>query len=213
MAQQDPYEDIIGGLPEDILEGLLDAAEDVTPFSETEQGRREAWIDEGFTGTFDQLVEWARQALMNGFVRLAPEYEEDPLSPRHRRVRRLELVSGGFSTAELAMSRLRAGMLGFYWESSHRGGLDVYLVPEQAVVSDHAVDWVLPASDLVLSSIHTRQLVVLGPDGPLLGPIAVQGVEVLRAGDRDAYEDTMTIRVAIDPADSADTEEAPDVPQ
>ncbi len=193
----------------DPLEALLGLPVDDTPFSETEQGRREAWIDEGFTGTFDQLVEWMDHALMNGHVRLAEGYEEDPLGPR-RRVRRLELVSGGFSTAELAMSRLRAGMLGFYWESSHRGGLDVYLVPEQAASSDHVIDWVLPASDLVLSSIHTRQLIVLGPKGPLLGPIAVRGVEVLRTGDRDAYEDAMTVRVAMD---SADTQESPDVPQ
>lgn len=218
MAQQDPYEDIIGDLPEDLFAGLFDTAEDITPFSKTEQGRREAWIDEGFTGTFDELIKWMDHALMNGHVRLAENYEANPLDPR-RRVRRLELVSGGFSTAELAMARLRAGTLGFYWESSHRGGLDVYLVPEQAASSDRTLDWVLPASNLVLSSTCTRQLIVLGPNGPLLGPIAVRGLEVLCTGDPDVYEDTMTVRVAIDPADSADddnnnnTKEAPDVPQ
>lgn len=195
MAQQDPFT------------RLFDTTEDETPFSETEQGRREAWIDEGFTGTFEQLIEWADHALMNGCIKLAEDYEEDPLNPR-RRVRRLELVSGGFSTAELAMARLRAGMLGFYWESSHRGGLDVYLVPEQAASSDHAIDWVLPASELVFSAIHARKVVVLDPGAMFTETVfeTPMGAEVLYTEDPDTGEAVLTVRGGRAPSSEGDQE-------
>lgn len=176
---------------DDAIKQILTASDplDQIPFAQTPQGLREQWINEGFTGTFAELIEWMDHALMNGAVRLAQEPEPDPLSNK-RLVRRLELVSGGFSTAELAMSRLREGMLGFYWESSHRGGLDVYLVPENVVTRDAAVDWVLPASTLVFSAMQARTLRIetLEDSGdPDSEPqsIAVFGAEVAYEEDPD----------------------------
>lgn len=186
----------------DPLEALLGLPVDDTPFSETEQGRREAWIDEGFTGSFADLVEWMGRALMNGSVELASTPVPDPLTGR-RHVRRLNLVSGGYSTAELAMERLRSGLLGFYWESSHRGGLDVYLVPEDLVASDEERGWVLAASDLVLSASRARRVVLADPGAMFAETVheAPAGAEVLYREDPDTGEGVLTVRVAAAPDD------------
>lgn len=186
----------------DPLEALLGLPVDDVPFSETEQGRREAWIDEGFTGSFADLVEWMGRALMNGSVELASAPVPDPLIGK-RQVRRLDLVSRGFSTAELAMERLRSGLLGFYWESSHRGGLDVYLVPEDLVASDEEHEWVLAASDLVLSASRARRVVLADPGAMFAETVheAPAGAEVLYHEDPDTGEGVLTVRVAAAPDD------------
>lgn len=80
----------------------------------------------GYTGTLQGFLEWLGQHLTYGRLRLGDPQPDEFDRP----VRRLELVTGGYSDDEELLERVRSGLLGIaYWQSSHRGGLDVYLIP------------------------------------------------------------------------------------
>lgn len=80
----------------------------------------------GYTGTLQGFLEWLGQHLTYGRLRLGDPQPDEFDRP----VRRLELVTGGYSDDEELLERVRSGLLGTaYWQSSHRGGLDVYLIP------------------------------------------------------------------------------------
>lgn len=51
-------------------------------------------------------------------------------------IQRVSFITGGWSGCETAVGVIENSMLGLYWQSSHRGGLHVYEIPD--------ADWVSP---------------------------------------------------------------------
>ena len=141
-----------GHRPDDDLEALtaLTAADQV-PFEETDQGQRELDAKPGFTGMLHDYLDWIEEMLMFGSLTLS---EPQPHEWRKGLFRELRLVTAGFSADERLIGRVERSLLGLrYWESSHRGGLFVFRIPQQALDSDHVHEWMEPETD-VFETIH-----------------------------------------------------------
>ncbi|MDP9904595.1 hypothetical protein [Arthrobacter bambusae] len=111
-------------------------------FEDTEQGKCELEAKPGFTGTLQGYLEWLDGMLMYGGLTLS---EPQPHEWRKGLFRELRLVTGGFSTDEKLIGRAERGLLGLmYWESSHRGGLFVFLIPQDALDSEVVHEWMKP---------------------------------------------------------------------
>lgn len=129
----------------DDLRALLEKQQQAepVPFEETEQGRRELQAEPGFSGTLQEYLDWLDEMLMYGGLTLS-EPRPHPWR-KSQLVRELKLVTGGFSTDEKLIGRAERGLLGLmYWESSHRGGLFVYLIPQEALDSELVREWMKP---------------------------------------------------------------------
>ncbi|BAS11809.1 hypothetical protein AHiyo8_01120 [Arthrobacter sp. Hiyo8] len=120
---------------------------ELPPFEETEQGRREKEAQPGFTGTLQGYLDWLDEMLMYGGLTLS----EPRLHPwrKNQLVHELKLVTGGFSTDEKLIGRVERDLLGLmYWESSHRGGLFVFQIPQDALDSGQVREWMKPETNV-----------------------------------------------------------------
>lgn len=116
------------------------------PFEDTEQGQRELAAGPGFTGTLRDYLAWIEEVLMYGSLQLGEAREvEHPVSTDALQ-RELRLVTGGFSTDESLLHRVRQGFLAMYWESEHRGGLYLYEIPASALESTEVYPWMRPVA-------------------------------------------------------------------
>ncbi len=117
-------------------------------------------IPGGFTGTIPVFLEWLEEQLAYGAVSIGdPEPAE--LFPE-RLVRRVSLVTGGYSDDEALLGRVEHGSLFSlsYWESSHRGGLTVYEVPVERFDSLEEHEWLEPPTD-VFEKIHRARTLIV----------------------------------------------------
>lgn len=171
----------------DALLALGSPLDDI-PHSQTPQGVREAEIDRGFTGTLAACLGWIDAMMMNGDAILSAHPEPDEARPGTF-VRRLELITGGYSTAEHLCERVRSSLLGWrYWESSHRGGLFVYLLPETDLASSAVCQWVSPLSpDEPFERLPALTRLRVEPPGGAGDPVVAfpDGVELAAEVDRD----------------------------
>ena len=89
-----------------------------------------------WSGTVQELVDFITPRMRGGFVKIedAPAHWGDGL------VKKLSLVSGGWSGAESVMGALSHQTVFHlrFWELSQRGGLDVYHIPLKYWESDEA---------------------------------------------------------------------------
>jgi hypothetical protein len=127
------------------------------PYEESPQGIREAETQVGFTGILRAYLEWIESMLMDGSLRVSPAEEHEWRSGRYHR---LELVTGGFSTDETLLGRVRQGRIAMHWESEHAGGLYVYLIPEWALASIESSAWMRP-DDGIFTEVYFGDEVVL----------------------------------------------------
>ena len=145
--QHDEYADIVPPDSTDLRTWLATQPEvDEIPFEETEQGKREKEAQPGFTGTLRAYLDWIEELLMYGSFRLSePQLHE---WRKNQLFRELRLVTRGFSTDEMLIGRAEQGLLSMYWESSHRGGLFVFFIPESALNSEDIHEWMKPETDV-----------------------------------------------------------------
>lgn len=134
---------------------------------ETEQDRRETRADEGFTGTLRGFIDWIADLLMYGGL-VEKEPKEHPVF-RGREVVEISLITGGFSTDEHLLSRVfrDSFMLRSWWESTHSGGLYVYLVPTSELASDEEREWLKPADGVFEVLARARSVQIVAPDGSM----------------------------------------------
>jgi hypothetical protein len=132
-----------------------------------EKDRAELASAQGFTGTFRGFVDWLHESLIYGGVRLdAPE--TDRWGHVHHQ---LSTVTAGFSSDEELLGRVRrATSMLMFWQSSQRGGLDVYEIPDWVMTSEDEQVWLEPDRGLVNDFYRVRR------------------VRVYASNDRDYYE-------------------------
>lgn len=140
---------------------------ELEPFEDTPQGMLEAEINKGFSGTFKQLLEWLDTHLMYGrytFKELDETKENNPYYGDHKYYE-FNLIPGGSSIDKMTISLLRNCVyLNVFWQSSHRGGLDVYHIPEFIYESEKTFPWFEPNQ---LDSLYiNRSNSVLRIEGP-----------------------------------------------
>lgn len=71
---------------------------------------------------------------------------------RGKEYRELTVVSGGESRVEHYMGLLRESYFGYrYWESTHRGGCEVYHIPVEDLDSDN--DWLVLVTPVLVTSL------------------------------------------------------------
>ncbi|MDP9903233.1 hypothetical protein [Arthrobacter bambusae] len=123
---------------------------ELPPFEETPQGMREKEAQPGFTGTLRGYLDWINEMLMYGSIRVS---EPQPHEWRKGLFREVSLVTGGYSTDEKLIGRIRTGLLSMFWESSHSGGLDIYLIREEQFANEAVQQWMRP-DDGIFEEIH-----------------------------------------------------------
>ncbi|MBT8163209.1 MULTISPECIES: hypothetical protein [Arthrobacter] len=95
---------------------------------------------------------------MSGSLTLS---EPRPHQGRNGLFRELRLVTAGFPADEKLIGRVERSLPGLrYRESSHRGGLFVFQIPQEALDSDHVHEWMEPETAVfgtiyLLDGIHT----------------------------------------------------------
>lgn len=141
---------------------------DHIPFEETEQGKRKLEAKPGFTGTLQGYLHWLCEMLMYRGLTLSElrphEWRKDQF------FRELRLVTGGFSTDEKLIARAERGLLGLkYWESSHRGGLFVFLIPESALDDGQIRQWMEPETN-VFETIYLVDEIRIPHQGWIVDP-------------------------------------------
>ena len=120
---------------------------------------------DGFTGTIPDFLDWVEGRLVYGSVRISEPFVSD--RPWPKTVRRVEMVTAGYSDDEDLLGRIHLGKgdaLSFFglmfWESTHKGGLYVYEVPVAKYDSEKETTWLRPATDQFESAARARTLVV-----------------------------------------------------
>lgn len=103
---------------------------------------------DGFTGTIPDFIDWIKDQLEYGGVRVhEPVLDEFGRRP----TRRVEFYTSGWSEDEALLARVfnRVGSLFsiMFWESTHNGGLYVYEIPVCHFTSEDVVNWLEPASN------------------------------------------------------------------
>lgn len=168
------------------------------PTPEYEKDRAEIASEEGFTGTFHAFLDWLKGALIYGGIRV-----HDPKPDEWGRLAtRVETVTGGFSSDEMLLGRLRRSMwLSTNWVLSERGGLDVYEFPYWLTDSDEERVWLEPDRGLLQTVYRARRLRVYDRHGDYVefaydGPAEL----VFQEPDRDinAPDGLLMIRPAKD---------------
>lgn len=124
--------------------------------------------EDGFTGTIPDFLDWVADRLVYGHVHVSESFDND--RPWPKTVRRVEMVTGGYSEDEGLLHRVHAGKgdaLSFFglsfWESTHRGGLYVYEVPVAKYDSEEVCTWLQAAGDHFEDIARARTLVVRTP--------------------------------------------------
>ena len=163
------YPSQMDGRPMEVIRGLEKQPQDEpVPFEETEQGQREKEAQPGFTGPLQGYLDWLDGMLMYGGLTLSEprphEWRKDQL------FRELRLVTGGFSTDEKLIGRAERGLLGLkYWESSHGGGLFVFLIPESALDDGQIHEWMKPETN-VFETIYLVDEIRIPHQGWIVDP-------------------------------------------
>lgn len=169
----------------------------------------------GFTGTVGAFIEWLGDHLAYGGISVGSPIA-DPLRP-HRKVRQIRMVTGGYSDDEALLGRVRRSVFALaFWESDHRGGLSMYLVPVEKFDSDEPQTWLEEPSDVFERVHRARTLVIdLGdpadPAGEQLSFQVPHGVELCFAEpERDICEPAGVLTVRGIPAERSPWPLAPD---
>lgn len=120
---------------------------------EYEKNKADLANEEGFTGTFPAFLEWLKDSLVYGGIRV-----HDPAPDRWGRLQTtVETVTGGFSSDETLLHRLRFSMwLSTNWVRSERGGLTVYEFPHWLVDDTEERVWLEPDRGLVNDFYRVR---------------------------------------------------------
>lgn len=127
-----------------------------------EKDRSEIASDEGFTGTFTAFIEWLKDALVYGGVRVHEPSQND----FGRTVTLVETFTGGYSSDELLLGRLkRHWFMAHHWVRSERGGLTVYEFPEWVTNSTDDLVWLDPDSGVIERVYRARTVRVFDAHG------------------------------------------------
>lgn len=124
-------------------------------------------VTEGFTGTLEGFLAWLNLNLAYGGA-LISDPEPHPHIPG-KKILIIKLITAGYSRDEALIGRVaRFGgdslfALAF-WESTHRGGLEVFHISEDDFNSTKEQTWLEPATDVFESVYRARTLVVHGAD-------------------------------------------------
>ena len=99
----------------------------------------------GYTGTLAGFIAWLSDAVTYGSVTFDPVKITNPYG---RWVYPLTTVTGGWSNDERLLARVQSSVLSGAWESSHRGGLTVYLIPADWLASETEIPWLAPEGEM-----------------------------------------------------------------
>lgn len=140
--------------------------------------------EEGFTGTLAAFIEWLKNSLCYGGVMVSEAVSG------HRpgaKVMRVETVTGGFSSDEHLLGRVqRSPLMAGNWESSHRGGLTVYVFPIYWFESTEEHEFLAPEDGVLERVRRARRVRVYSEDGGLVEFNYAAGAElVYEEPDRD----------------------------
>lgn len=156
------------------------------PYGTTANGRP---IPGGFTGTVPAFLDWLEERFAYGGVSIG---DPEPAELNEKRlVRRVGLVTAGYSDDEALCGRVERGSLfGFmFWASSHRGGLTVYEVPVERFDSPQELTWLDPPTDVFERVHRARELVVRTPQGDEFSVAMPDGAQLrFCEPDRDIAE-------------------------
>lgn len=121
-------------------------------------------VTEGFTGTLQGFLAWLNLSLIYGGA-LISDVEHDPRNTS-RSIRIIKLITAGYSLDESLIGRVSRGSLFqlMFWESTHRGGMETFHIPEDKYNSDEKVTWLEPANDVFQEIYRARTLVVHSAD-------------------------------------------------
>lgn len=158
-----------------------------TPEPAYEKDRAELANEAGFTGTFREMLDWLKDSLVYGGIRVHDPVPSDWGKP----VMKVETVTGGFSSDEHLLGRLERSMwLRMHWAESHRGGLTVYEFPEWVFASDEERDWLEPEADDTFETLARARYVDVVDDNGTTHKFAFPaGVELqFLEPDRDITE-------------------------
>lgn len=146
-------------------------------------------IPGGFTGTIPAFLDWLEEHLAYGGVGVSDPQPAEFMP--QRMVRKVSLVTGGYSDDEALLGRVSRGLFGMsYWESSHRGGLTVYEVPVASFDSAKEYEWLAAPTDVFERLHRVRTIVVQDVAGDTVFEIPVEHGAVLAFSepDRDTIE-------------------------
>lgn len=115
----------------------------------------------GFTGTFHAFLEWLDASLVYGVIKVHAPAPND----FGRLVTRVKTVTGGYSSDERLLGRLRRSLfLSTNWVLSERGGLTVYEIPEW-LTGDEEREWLEPDRGKFETVARARKVRIFDRDG------------------------------------------------
>lgn len=133
----------------------------------------DAPVTEGFTGTVQGFLAWLNLTLAYGGA-LISDPEPHPHIPG-KKMLIIKLITGGYSRDEALIGRIArfgGGSLFAlaFWESTHRGGLEVFHISEDDFNSTKEQTWLEPATDVFEEVHRARTLIVhsIDADTPLI---------------------------------------------
>lgn len=147
--------------------------------------RAQIAAETGFTGTFSAFLSWLNDSLAYGGILVY-----DATNDAGREVTRVETITGGYSSDEQLLGRIRESLLVSYnWVSSHRGGLDIYEFPKSWMESDEENEFLAP-EDGVFHRVHrARRIRLVTENGDHIDVNFDAGAElVFEEPDRDVNE-------------------------
>lgn len=151
-----------------------------------EKDRSEIASEQGFTGTFAGFIDWLEESLVYGSVRVHEPAPDD----FGRMKTRVETVTGGFSSDELLLGRLkRHWYMAHHWVSSARGGLTIYEFPTSVTSNQTDHVWLEPEDGVFERLYRARRVRIYAADGSYTETAFDDGVEfVYEERDRDINE-------------------------
>jgi hypothetical protein len=121
---------------------------------EIEKDGAEIASEEGFTGTLSAFLEWLDEALVYGGVRV---HDAEPDSYGKTKMK-VETITAGYSSDEHLLGRVSSSLLvRLNWQSSHRGGLEVFEFPEWLRDETERV-WLEPETDVFETVYRVRRV-------------------------------------------------------
>lgn len=161
---------------------------------------------DGFEGTVTEFLEWLKDQLCYGGVRISDPQPGEMSTDADRLVRRVELVTAGFSSDEHLIGRVDTNLFSWmYWRSTHVGGLFVYEVPVDHFDKTSPQMW-LPVETDVFQQIHrAREVIVRTPGGDEYSVFMPHGAALSFAEpDRDICAPSGVLTITpIEPSDPA----------
>lgn len=169
--------------------------DDMHPYGTTSNGYP---VPGGFTGTIPAFLGWIEQHLVYGGVTIG---EPEPARYGNRQMRRVKLVTGGWSDDEGLLHRVDRSLFSLaFWASTHRGGLYVHEIPVEQFDSAEETTWLEPPSDVFERVHRARTVVIVTPGGEHTFAVPAGARLRYNEPDRDINEPAGVITVeAIDP--------------